>query len=109
MIDKPYIALSEWSQVQLTDVENRDLLLEKHDAPDELELEPTDPLLLDCLVTHLQSEYKDESSEIQKLKSWRGLTRRDIPDRLMEILGIVSNRGTFVGTCSICESWDSEL
>jgi len=49
-----------------------------------------------------------EISEIEKLKLWRELKRRDIYDRLDDILALLSEWLTFAGTGAACESWKSE-
>lgn len=60
-------------------------------------------LLSSCLLTHLKNEY----SQLNILLNWEELIISDIEKwELIHILGSKAEKGTFKGTCDICENRD---
>jgi len=68
---------------------------------DDAYFESVDRLVVSSLLSHLKSEF----SEFESIADWKGLFGVNLSSTQLSKLDLISHRGTFQGTCAICEHW----
>jgi hypothetical protein len=70
------------------------------------ELIRVDRLVAEGLLSHLQTEYP----EFKNIENWGSLNeltiKTTLTDEMMHKINKVSHRRSFIGTCSICRTWE---
>ncbi len=73
---------------------------ETSDRDNAIVLERVDEILARSLLVHLAGEFP----EMTGIGDWRGVTRDNLSDAIVGVLGIAARRRMFLGDCDICRS-----